>query len=44
MGHEITFGHRHGVYFAVKLGGGELPELTCKVLTDTDHKVLLASF
>ena len=26
-GHWITFGHRHRINFAAKLGGGELPEL-----------------
>ena len=43
-GHCITFRHRHHVKFAAKLGGGELPELTRKVLTIVDHKVLLMGF
>ena len=42
--HWITFGHGHQVDFAVKLGEGELPELTREVLTNADHKVFLTGF
>ena len=42
--HWITFRHRHQVEFAAKLGGGELPELTRKVLMNADHKVFLTGF
>ena len=43
-GHCLTFRHGHHIAFAAKLGGGELPELTKKVLANVDHKVLLTGF
>ena len=42
--HWITCRHGHRVDFAAKLGGGELPELTRKVLTNADHEVFLTGF
>ena len=42
--HWITFRHGHQIDFAAKLGGGEPPELTRKVLTNADHEVFLPGF
>lgn len=38
------FRHRHQIEFAAKLGGGELLELTRKVLMNIDHEVFLTGF